>query len=415
MGSRRLPGQALILAAGAALLMLAACGRHDNSSPGQTPATATAPASSPEVTPTPVDLLGPPPADPEAAEKALERYFGTAPVSCDDTVQQRWSVQCATGDLDGDGKADVAMLIPLAGMGLRSPDPAAVLVRRAGGLRFEHFPTSRIEADASASGRELFAVADRTGDARPELVYVSKGCTASTCRDLVEIQSWDGTAWRNVGPPDLGIENLETASFTGTGDKSTLVLRGGRLNALGAGPSRARTVTYLFDGTRYSASNVAYDPPEYLYHAVLDADALFEDARWDAAIAAYRAAVAAPNLRDWKYESQGMNGRAELNAYALFRIALATTAAGENPTSALDEVITASKDELFPRLAVAFRQGFQQGGSPQQGCLAVTTYLATPLYPRASTRCSTTAPRTPARRCSTSARSSSRSRTACEG
>ncbi|MGH2611204.1 MAG: hypothetical protein ACRDHF_19150, partial [Tepidiformaceae bacterium] len=229
--------------------------------------------------------------------------------------------------------------------------------------------------------RALFAIAERTRDGGPELTYVSKGCTASTCQALVEIQSWDGTAWRNIGPPDLGIENLETASFTGAGADSMLVLRGGHLTSLGAGPSRSRTVTYLFDGTRYSAAKVEYDPPAYLYHAILDADALFESERWAEAIAAYRAAIVSPVLRDWKYETQGLNGRAELNAYALFRIAVATAAAGENPTSVLDEVIVGGTDELFQRLAVAFRQGYQQGGSPQQGCLAVTSYLATPPLP----------------------------------
>jgi hypothetical protein len=177
------------------------------------------------------------------------------------------------------------------------------------------------------------------------------------------------------------MENLETASFGGSGGQSALVLRGGQLASLGAGPSRARTVTYLFDGTRYSAAKVEHEAPRYLYHAVLDADALFDAGRWAEARAAYLAAIASPVLLDWKYETQGLNGRAELYGYARFRVALATAGAGEDPTGALDDVITDSTEELFPRVATAFRQGYEQNGSPQQGCLAVTVYLATPPLP----------------------------------
>ncbi|MEX0781820.1 MAG: hypothetical protein WD557_04155 [Dehalococcoidia bacterium] len=335
------------------------------------------------VTPTPtvVDLLGPPPASGEEAEQALRRYFGTATPACDETLKTRWDIVCADADLDGDGKVDLALLIPLAGPGLRSPDPAAVLVRRAAGTGFDRFPASRTEADDSLIGREMFGTADRTGDTRPELVYLTRSCTASTCQARVEIQSWDGTAWRDVGPSDPGIENLETASFTGAGSDSSLTLRGGHLTSLGAGPSRARTVTYRFDGARYAVTDAKQDSPEYLYHAILDADALFQLEQFPEAIAAYRGAIDSPTLKDWKYEDEGHNGRAELYAYALFRIAIATAAEGQNPTTALDQVIMAAQDELFERMAVAFRQGYQLGGSPQHGCLQVTSYLATPPLP----------------------------------
>jgi hypothetical protein len=381
MGSRRLPHKALSLAAaGAFVLVLTSCGGDgdatsiESSTPGASPTAADTP------TPTP-DLLGPPPADGAAAEQALRRYFGTALPTCDETVVARWDIICATADFDGNGQQDLAMLIPLGGPGLRSPDPAVVLVSRAGADDFEGFPPSRVEADDSALGRQLFGAADRTGDGRPELVYISKVCTASNCRHRVEIQGWDGTAWRDVGPADLGIDNLEIASFTGSGAQSTLVLRGGHLTSLGAGPSRARTVTYRFDGARYAVVDVEHDPAEYLYHAILDADARFDLEQFPEAIAAYRAAIDNELLKDWKFETELKNGRAELYSYALFRIALATAGHGETPTAALDQVIVEAEDELFRRLADAFRQGYQQGGTPTQGCLAVTSYLATPPLP----------------------------------
>jgi hypothetical protein len=383
MGSRRIPPKALSLAAaGAAVLLLTSCSGDGDAVSDESPTPEASPSAEASRTATP-DLLGTPPVHGTAAEQALRRYFGTSLPTCDETLVARWDVTCPApeADFDGDGKPDLAMLIPLGGPGLRSPDPAVVLVKRGGGTAFEQFPPSRVEADDSAIGREMFGAVDRTGDGRPELVYLSKVCTASNCRQRVEIQSWDGTAWRDVGPADLGIENLETASFTGSGGQSTLVLRGGHLTSLGAGPSRSRTVTYRFDGARYAVAEVEQDPPEYLYHAILDADALFDLESFPAAIAAYRAAIDNPALKDWKFETELHNGRAELYSYALFRIALATAAQGESPTAALDDVIVGAEDALFQRLADVFRQGYQQGGTPTQGCLAVTSYLATPPLP----------------------------------
>ena len=380
MGSRRLSRHALTAAAALALLILAACRGDDDGAPSESPTpTETAPRT---VTPTATpDLLGDPPEDGAAAVEALERYFGTGLPACDDTLKARWAVTCSLADLDGSGKPDLAMLIPLSGPGLRAPDPAVLLVALAGQTGFQEFPPTRTEADSSEIGRTMFATVDRSGDGRPELVYLSKLCTASTCRTRVEIQSWDGTTWRDLGPADLGIDNLETVTFTGTGAESTLVMRGGRRTSLGAGPSRARTVTYGFDGTRYAETAVEHDDPEYLIHAILDADALLELERFPEAIAAYRGAIESPSLKDWKYEAEGHNGRAELYSYALFRIAIATAADGQAPTSALDEVLMLAQDELFQLLADAFRRGYQGGGPVREGCLQVTSYLATPPVP----------------------------------
>lgn len=300
---------------------------------------------------------------------------------CSDAVQQRWSAVCASGDLDGDGHADAAVLVPLAGPGIRARDSAVVFVQRSGGGKIEQFPTSAAEASASDLGLQLFAIAERTGDSRPDLVYLTELCTARSCNARVDIQAWDGTAWRNAGPADAGINNLETAAFTGEGSQSALTLRGGKIESLEDGPTRSATVTYTFDGVRYSGTNVEFDPPVYLYHAIVDADAIFDRNDFSGAIASYRAAIENTALKDWKQEAQGVDGRSFLVGYALFRIAVATAAEGKTPTVALDEAIGQGPEELFRYAAEAFRSGYQEGQDPHQGCLRVTGYLATPPIP----------------------------------
>lgn len=274
------------------------------------------------------------------------------------------------------------MLVPLAGPGLRSPHPAVIFAWRSSGTAADRFPAAGADADESPAGRSLFAISDRTGDTRAELVYLTKRCTASTCNALPEIQSWDGTAWRDLGPADLGIENLDRLEFTGRGDASKLILHGGRVRSMGAGPSRTRTVTYGFDGRRYVVEDTLYEKPEYLYHAILDADALVDAAKYAQAIAAYEAAIANKDLKDWKLESKGEDGRADLTAYALFRIAIVTAADAKSPTAALDAVIAGTENVLFKRAAQTFRQGFQEGGTVHAGCLSATSYLSSPPNPQ---------------------------------
>ncbi len=364
------------------MILLASCGDRDETEDAATPLPASTPSpTAPPPTPTP-DLLGPPPTDPNAAVAALTRYLGTGAFACTELLAERWQVLCSTGDVDGDAKPDTAMLVPLAARGVRSPDAAVILIRRSLGASIERFPATGTDADESPEGRQSFSLADRTGDSRAELVYLTKRCTASTCNALVEIQSWDGSAWRDLGPSDLGMENLDRIAFTGMGAASKLTLHGGRVSSLGAGPSRTRTVTYAFNGSRYAADATEYEKPEFLYHAIVDADRLVDETRYAEAIAAYQAAIANTALKDWKMEAKAEDGRSDLTAYALFRVAIVTAADAKSPTAALDAVISGTESLLFKRAAQTFRQGMQEGGTVHAGCLAATSYLSSPPNPQ---------------------------------
>jgi len=382
MGGRRLPREKTLGLALActAILALASCsggGDAAEPSPVASPTLAvTTPTTSPPPSPTP-DPLGPPPANAVEARTGLQALLGASRFAepCPQHLTSDWGVICAQGDVDGDGLPDSAWLIPVRPAAPQSPHPAVVLFRPSGSQKLEEFATDG-SADASILGAAIFSLADRDGDPGAELSYLVNRCTATTCTSIVRIQAWDGTAWRDIGPGDDGVPATDRVSLEGEGPLSRIVFHGGKLDAA-AGPTRASTRTYEFLGGRYRLTKTEYDPPEYLFHAIVDADALFAAAKFEEAIAAYRAAIGAADLRDWKNETDRGEGRPALEGYALFRIAVATAALGQDPTDAIDAAIREGKEVVFSIAAQEFRKGLQEHGSVIAGCAEATTYLGT--------------------------------------
>lgn len=360
----------------------AACGSDGDgamASPAHTPAGADVTARA-TATATP-EPFGNPPRDAQDAAARLATALGRAAGPCADAAAMHlaWGAACASGDVDGDGTPDVAVLVPLPASTGQSPHPGVVFVQRSVSPGLQRFPQSG-EADASIVGRSIFTLAERSGDGTAEVVLLANLCGASTCSSRVYVQSWDGSAWRDIGPGE-GMSGLERVVFEGSGTGGRLVMHGGIIASPGAGPQRASTTAYTFDGVRWGKKTVIPDRPVYLFHATRDADALFAEGKFEEATKAYAAAIESRDLRDWRAETGLPGGRDELVAYALFRIAVATAARGQDPTRELDAVIRDGKSELFVNAAIAFRKGLQDQLSVNAGCLEVTQYLGTPGIP----------------------------------
>jgi hypothetical protein len=174
------------------------------------------------------------------------------------------------------------------------------------------------------------------------------------------------------------VDNLDgPVEFATAAGGVTLTLHGGKVTTPGAGPSRASTYRFAIHNGRFELESRKPDAPVYLFHAVQDADALFDDGDFADATAAYRALIANETLKDWRKESGEADGRPSLEGYVLFRIAIATAALGDPPDAAIDDVIARSKEPLFVHGIEAFRRGYQEQHTVQAGCAAATTYFGT--------------------------------------
>lgn len=391
MGGRRLPlaqtlSPAILLCAILSAALSGACifGGDDDDDPtptataGNTSPTATLPPS-----PTP-DPVSTPPVSQLDARRWLQAVLG--PSGFEPPCPQRLSgvgVGCAQGDGNGDGAIDLAYLVPVSISGTQLPKPSAVIVRDGKSDELQEFAID-LTADSSIFGLAFFTFEDRNGDRRADLSYLQNACGIAGCRTRPVVKSWDGTAWRDIGPAEEGISSIDLAAWEGSGAASTLVVHGGQLPESAraeAGPTRDATTTYTLQGARFAAGSVEPDEPEYLYHAFLDADAVFED-DWQRSLPLFEAVIADTELKDWAARPGQDDRRAALRGLALFRIALVQAALQREPSvlnAALDRVILESDEQLFVNVATQFRKGYNERGGVIGGCAEVNLYLSRPI------------------------------------
>jgi hypothetical protein len=384
MGGRRLSRQKalrpwLFCLAVTVALLASACpfsgtSKKDEPQPSPPAATST-PTATPSATATP-DPFATRPTSESAARQLIDLALKASPFSCSPKLMGL-GAHCLNADFDGDKQPDTAILFPVNLAGTQATAPAAVFVVVHGNI-IEELATDA-SADASLIGIAFFEAVDRSGDGVPEVTFLQTACTATGCRTRAVVDTWDGTAWRDIGPGDA-VGQVDAAAWNGVGQDSKLTIHGGKLPATApreSGPTRSEATTYAYDSGRYSLSESKPDPPEYLYHAVQDADRVFKK-DLAASIAAYQSVVAARDLKDWQATPDQPDRRPSLVGYALFRVAVVNAALGQDPGPALDAVIlqsSSSGEPLFGRLATEFRAGYQEDGGVIGACARANRYL----------------------------------------
>lgn len=180
-----------------------------------------------------------------------------------------------------------------------------------------------------ASDIVLLEAGDVNADGRADVVWTDTTCGANACFTTAHVVSYaeggfvnwieDGTTMASAAV------SLQDISPEGSGQE--LVMTGGVVGTVQAGPQRAMTTTWAsLAGEPYILQQVRRAPSWCLYHAIEDADTALAEGRYQNAADAYRTAADDPRLvACW----QRPNEVDELRAYALYRLAVANAYADD--------------------------------------------------------------------------------------
>jgi len=299
------------------------------------------------------------------------------------------SVDCAAGDLDGDGEDEYILRITNPVVSDVWPD-SEVLIFDRGVAGYEvAFQSSTTLGPSPPWQPVILGIRDFNGDGKLEASFSADSCGAHTCWTSVYILAWDGQQYVDLTGDQITSPYPRAIKFVDTNGDGVqeLYVAAGQIGSIGAGPQRDSNLTYAWDGTQYVLVETEIEPSESLYFAVVDGDEAYAAGDLEKAAQLYNKAINDATLWDWKEDFSGVSGRDELVPYARFRLYLAQLASlpADDESSAQDLVDSiAGLADQFPaslhaQAALRFAQAYPDGEvTPQalsQGCTAFLAYV----------------------------------------
>jgi hypothetical protein len=319
---------------------------------------------------------------------AIAQYLTAtnAPVACPNALLDTWGIpispaaRCAVGDTDADGQDEIILVLAVS-QGFDFAVTVAVLDKSAGswGVAFQPPSTEEgggflVSVPSGNLDEILWAVQDVNAVPGAEIVYRPEYCGAHTCYTTVEVYGWTGATYADLTDGEITISYADTAlEDTDLDGDLEIILHGGSIGSVGAGPTRTRTELYGWNGRQYVLAQTILDPSEFLYHNVLDADDAFFASDLLLALDRYTRAVQDVSLLQWKE-----NERGEMDPYLHFRIAITYMALGGASAEAaqsLDAAISSYPGSLHGEMARAFRDAWLPAGDTSAGCRAADAYV----------------------------------------
>ena len=301
---------------------------------------------------------------------------------------------CVAADLTGDGSLDLAVV-------MTDPDVnytpgivgSLILFDKADGEASYEVATifdGGSNAAASLPNPRLVAAEDLTGDDVAEVVLTSTECGAHTCYTTVYVLGWSQATgqYRELTGGSIAMPSA-TVSVNKHEGGVDLVLHGGAIGSVGAGPQRTRTEVYRWDEQQFALVETSFDPSPYLYFKILDANQAFASQDYETAIDLYTQAIEDTSLRPWKEEvGMGSDTANELRAFAAFRIGLAYLRLGDadQGIGALQQAAATYAETLHAGVITSFLgayetasgQGVSLSRAYNAGCNAVDSYVNAP-------------------------------------
>ncbi len=179
---------------------------------------------------------------------------------------------------------------------------------------------------------ELLQLEDFTGDGVMDLLYQYQTCGAHTCYSEFYILSYHGAEvaqqllsnGRLNAPVSMDSASWRVEDRTQDGI-SDLILEGGLIGSVGAGPQRAQTAVYAWNEKAISLFEATYDAANIRYFTLLDANDAFVLGNYDQALVLYEDAALSIELQDSNWANSDESRADEQSAikrYAGFRLLL---------------------------------------------------------------------------------------------
>jgi hypothetical protein len=284
-------------------------------------------------------------------------------------------------DVDDDGVGELLLVIinPSPEYGINAEGDLLVLDFQEPEYEVNYSAAEHAE-DSVLTDPALVEVDDLNQDGATEIAYTSTSCGAHTCFTAVYIVSSGAGTYKDLtsGGIEMAYADPSLEDWDNDGVLE-LVMHGGMIGSVGAGPQRDRTEVYEWDGAEYALSETVYDYSSYLYFKVLDANQALLAGEYERAAAQYREAIDNPNLDVWMEESE----RADLAAFSRYRLIVTYLLMGEDTLAeaANEELQSAQPDNIYSQVSGVLWQTYQQEGDLLAACQEVNDFAE--LHPEA--------------------------------
>jgi hypothetical protein len=221
---------------------------------------------------------------------------------------------------------------------------------------------------------------DVTGEGPADLLYTVSLCGAHTCFDTLSVIHWDGGAMVNAvnGDTTLAYATVSLAPKPGGEFVRDIVMYGGTIGSVGAGPQRPLTNIWSWDGFAYTLSSTFPDPALYRFHVLNDADDAALEGDQATALLFYQRVIDDDTLLAWE---PVVDEQSHLTGYARYRLMILRLLAGEaseaenRRNELLVEFTAGAPGGEWSPAADAFFERFEQDEDAHAACSDVIDYL----------------------------------------
>lgn len=374
-------------------IAITACGSRSVPTSTATPG----PTSTPRPTPTATPIPNCPPENDNATwiapdtfdhyPDAIQKYLNNGgPIDRLTTVlREASSITNTIGkvksfDLTGDGDSETIVSIynPLS----QVQPPSGMLLIYGCADQKMNLLYSDSTADPN-SMTQLMKIDDLIGAKRGgQMATLKSICGAHTCFDTFDVLGWNGNTFVSLMAEPL---TLPSASYV-LSKKDTdaayhIEAQAGVVASTGAGPQRAETQIWQWNGAQFAPVATTLAPVVYRVHAIYEADDAFAKGDYPSAIDWYSRAITDDSLKDWLTEIgySRAHDRGTLTAYARFRLLVIGVLRGD--ANASDQLAQLTKD--FPadnpdnniqQMAALFWSKYQATKDIKTACAAADAF-----------------------------------------